>query len=68
MSEIQEIQQDQNEPQNTNESFLQKIFKMLKSNSILIISLLVAIVAFFYIKNNDSSQVLSDSFSPEMGE
>lgn len=69
MSEIQEVPNDNknNETNETeNESLIQKIFKTLKTNTILIVSLLIALAAFFYIKNNDATQVLNDSFSPEM--
>lgn len=69
MSEIQEVPNDNknNEINETeNESLIQKIFKTLKTNTILIVSLLIALAAFFYIKNNDATQVLNDSFSPEM--
>jgi len=69
MSEIQEVSGDKtvsSPPKNESESLIQKIFNMLKNNSIFVVSLLVALVAFFYIKRNDASQVLNDSFSPEM--
>lgn len=69
MSEIQEVPNDnKNDESNEteNESLIQKIFKTLKTNTILIVSLLIALAAFFYIKNNDATQVLNDSFSPEM--
>lgn len=69
MSEIQEVSQKSEKegevPQEIKKSFVQQLIEFLTKNSIFVVSILIAVIAFFFIKKNEASQVLNDSFVSE---